>query len=184
MNLTIAELARAVNQSETYVRQHIHRKHLHTKREGRSVSVEPDEAARWARERGLPFVPPERLTVTAGAMETRTARMTVLTWHTPGAQPRNLFTLIRHRQQDTLGPWARDPDEIWSSDDLGNELRLFSFDASFERCQENVDQVLHSGMLEIEGLEIQYDLEPTPRRHWAYRDVRPLAGRLGPQPVH
>ena len=175
MNLTIAELAKAVNQSETYVRQHIHRKHLHTKRRGRNVVVELDEADRWARERGLSFVAPDRITVTAETVKCRTARMTVLIWHAPGAHPRNLFTLVRHRRQDTLGPWAREPDGAWSSDDLGHELRLFSFEASLERCQEHVDQILHSGKLEIDGLEIQYVLEPTPRRHWAYRDGRPLA---------
>ena len=32
MDLTIAELARAVGKNETYVRQHIHRKHLITRR--------------------------------------------------------------------------------------------------------------------------------------------------------
>ena len=175
MNLTIAELAKAVNQSETYVRQHIHRKHLHGKRKGRNVVVELAEADRWAQERGLPFVAPDRITVTAETMKSRTARMTVLTWHAPGALPRNLFTLIRHRRQDSLGPWAKEPAGAWSSDDLGHGLRLFSFDASLEHCQDHVDQILHSRMLEIDGLQIQYGLEPTPRHHWAYRDDRPLA---------
>ena len=35
-----------------------------------------------------------------------------------------------------------------------------------------VDQILDSGTLEIDGLEIQYALESIPRRHWAYRDDR------------
>ena len=124
---------------------------------------------------GCTFVPPARVSVTTGAMKNRTARMTVLAWHAPGAQPRNLFTLIRHRQQDALGPWTSEPDETWSSDDLGHELRLFSFDAPFERCQALVDHVLDSGKLEIDGVEVHYALEPVPRRHWAYRDDRPLA---------
>ena len=175
MKLTISELAHAVNRKEGFVRQHIHRKHLVTRKEGRNVSVELDEAMRWARERGLPFNLPARASVTMGVMKDRTARMTVLAWHKPGAQPRNLFTLIRHRRQDALGPWAAEPNETWSSVDLEHELRLFSFDASFERCRTMVDHILDSGTLEIDGLEIQYALQSIPRRHWAYRDCRPLA---------
>ena len=175
MNLSIAELARAVNKTENYVRQHIHRKHLTVRKDGRNVCVALDEAVGWARERGLSFQLPARASLTAGAMNGRTARMTVLAWHAPGTQPFNLFTLIRHRRQDALGPWASEPDEAWSSDDLGHGLRLLSFDASFERCQAFVDHILDSGTLEIDGLEIHYALEATPRRHWAYRDERPLA---------
>ena len=52
MKLTISELAHAVNRKEGFVRQHIHRKHLVTRKEGRNVSVELDEAMRWAHERG------------------------------------------------------------------------------------------------------------------------------------
>ena len=50
MNITIAELARAVNKSETYVRQHIHRQHLVARKDGRNISVALSEAARWAQE--------------------------------------------------------------------------------------------------------------------------------------
>ena len=179
MNLTIPELAHAVDKNEAYIRQHIHRKHLTVRKDGRNVSVVLDEAMRWARERGLSFNLPARALVTTGTTEDRTARMTVLTWHTPGVQPRNLLTLIRHRRKDELGPWAGEPDETWSSVDLGHELRLFSLDASFERCQALVNHILDSGTLEIDGLidgfEIHYALESIPRRHWAYRDKRPLA---------
>lgn len=175
MELTIAELAQAVDKSETYVRQHIHREHLTVQRNGRNVSVALDEAVRWAHERGLSFVSPIRASVTTEDMKDRTARMTVLAWQKPGAQPRNLFTLIRHRRKDALGPWAGEPDETWSNEDLGHELRLFSFDASLECCQALVDHILESGTLEIDGFEIQYALDPTPRRHWAYRDDRSLS---------
>lgn len=177
MNLTIPELAHAVDKNEAYIRQHIHRKHLTVRKDGRNVSVALDEAMRWARERRLSFNLPARASVTTGATEDRTARMTVLTWHVSGAQPRNLFTLIRHRRKDALGPWAGEPDETWSSVDLGHELRLFFFDASFERCQALVGHVLDTGMLEIEDFEVHYSLEPNPRHHWAYRDKRqrPLA---------
>ena len=182
MNLSIPELALAVDKSETYVRQHIHRKHLTVRKDGRNVSVALGEAVRWAHERGLSFQLPARASLTAEAMNGRTARMTVLAWHAPGIQPRNLFTLIRHRRQDALGPWASEPDETWSSDDLTHELRLFSFDAPFERCQALVDRILDSGTLEVKGIEIHYDLESTPRHHWAYRDTRPLSDASTPSP--
>ena len=174
MDLTIAELARAVGKSETYVRQHIHRKHLTARREGRNVFVELDEAARWARERGLTFGTPARISTTAGDLKGRAARMTVLTWHEPDARPRNLFTLVRHRRQDALGPWAGDPGECWSSEDLGNRLRVLTFDAPLERCQVLVDHILDSGTLKMDGVEVDYALHPIPRRHWAYRDDRPF----------
>ena len=175
MNLTIAELARAVGKSETYVRQHVHRKHLTTRRDGRSVSVALDEAARWARERGLSLDVPARASVTMGAMSDRAARVTVLAWDAPGGQIRNLFTLIRHRRRDALGPWAS-PDETWSErDDLGHGLRLLTFDGPVERCQAWVDRIRTSSTLTVNDREIRYALEPLPRRHWAYRDERPLA---------
>ena len=174
MDLRIAELACAVGKSETYIRQHIHRGHLSARREGRNVFVELDEAARWARERGLPFGVPVRVSATAEDMKGRTARMTVLTWDEPDARPRNLFTLVRHRRQDALGPWASDPGEGWSSEDLGHGLRLLTLDAPFEQCQALVDQILDSGTLEIDGVEVEYSLHPVPRCHWAYRDDRPF----------
>ena len=96
-------------------------------RDGRNVSVTLNEAVRWARERGLSFVSPTRASVITEDMKDRTARMTVLAWQEPDAQPRNLFTLIRHRRQDALGPWANESDETWSKEDLGHELLLFFF---------------------------------------------------------
>ena len=173
MNLTIAELARAVDKNETYVRQHIHRKHLTAQKNGRNVSVALDEAVRWARERGLSFAPPARTSGTTGTIKGRVARMTVLAWHVPDEPSRNLFTLIRHRRRDALGPWASEPDETWAGEDIGHGLRLFSFDASFERCQALIDHILDSGTLGIDGLAIHYALQSAPRRHWAYRDHRP-----------
>ena len=173
MNLTISELARAVGKRETYVRQHVHRKHLTTRRDGRNVFVTLDEAARWASERGLSLDLPLRAAVTAGDAKDRAARLTVLVWHAPGAKPRNLFTLLRHRRRDSLGPWAGKPDEAWTAHDLGHELRLLSFDAPFERCRALVDHMLDSGTLETGDLGVRYALEPIPRHHWAFRDDRP-----------
>ena len=175
MKLTIVGLARAVNRSETYVRQHVHRKHLAVRREGRNVYVPLDEAERWARERGLNLVLPARVAVATDRMQDRAARMTVLAWCGPGDQVHNLFTLIRHRRQHSLGPWDREPSEKWSSDDLGHDIRLFRFDAPLSRCQEHIDQILNSGALEINGLGVRYSLASVPRCHWAYRDSRPHA---------
>ena len=171
MHLTVADLAHAVGRSENYVRQHIHRKHLIARKDGRSVSVDLDEAMRWARKRGLDFVAPPHA-VTTGAMELRTARMTVLTSHERSTPPINLFTLIRHRRRGGLGPWATQPDETWTHETLDpHGLRLFTFDAPFDRCRALVDRIKDSGALLIDGTEVRYSLEPVPRCHWAYRDA-------------
>ena len=175
MSITIAELARAVNKSENFVRQHIHRKHLTARKDGRNVSVSLDEAVRWACERGLAFDLRAGGSVTAGTMNDRTARMSVLSWQAPDGRLRNLFTLIRHRRQDALGPWSSKPDEVWSNEDLGYALRLSSIDAPLECCKALIDHILDSSTLETDRFEIRYDLEPVPRRHWAYRDDRSLA---------
>ena len=175
MKLTIVDLARAVNRSETYVRQHVHRKHLAVRREGRNVYVPLDEAERWAHERGLNLVLPTRVAVATDTMQARAARMTVLAWCGPGDQVHNMFTLIRHRRHDSLGPWDGEPSEKWSSDDLGHDIRLFRLDAPLSRCQEHIHHILNSGALEINGLGVRYSLAPVPRCHWAYRDSRPHA---------
>ena len=172
---SIAELARAVAKSETFVRQHVHRKHLTARKDGRNVVVAMDEAVRWARERGLSIDLPIPTSFATGETRGRTARMTVLVWHGPNGQPRNIFTLIRHRRRDALGPWASEPDGTWSSDDLGHGLWLYSLDGSLGNCHAAVEQILDLGILEIDGIDIQYSLEPHPRRHRAYRDDRPFA---------
>ena len=175
MNITISELALAVGKSETYVRQHIHRKHLSVQKEGHNVFVTLDEAVRWARVRGLTFAPPVRASTRPGTMEGRTARMTVLTLNRAGAERRNMFTLIRHRRQDALGPWASEPNNRWSAEEPGFGMRIYHLDASLEYCHEMVDRALDSGVLDFDGTEIHYDLEPVPRRHRAFRDHRRLS---------
>ena len=55
MSLTVSDLALAIGKDENYVRQHIRRKNLAARRDGRRVLVEEAEAARWAKERGLAF---------------------------------------------------------------------------------------------------------------------------------
>ena len=175
VHLTIQQLARAVGKSENYVRQHVNRKHLTVHRAGRRVSVAPDEAARWARERGLPFNLPTNAWPSMTTMETRTARMTVLTQRRPGERLLNLLTVIRHRHRDTLGPWSNEPGKTWASEELGNGLQLYSMDASFEHCRGLIDRILKFAALPIDGVEIHYEIEPIPRRHRAFRDERGLA---------
>ena len=175
MRLTIQELARAVGKSENYVRQHVNRKHLTVQRTGRRVSVASDEAARWARERGLSFNLPTNAWPSTGAVTGRTARMTVLTQRRPGERFLNLLTIIRHRRQDALGPWEKEPGETWASEESGNGLRLYSMHASFEHCRRLVDCILQSATLQVDDVEIHYNIEPVPRCHWAFRDERGLA---------
>ena len=38
--------------------------------------------------------------------ENRTSRMSVLAWHPKEGRVCNLFTHIRHRRADGVGPWA------------------------------------------------------------------------------
>ena len=106
MDLTVSDLALAVSKSEEYVRRRIHQNDQSARREGRRLFVAQREAARWARESGLSFVlriPNPQL---IGGPQGRTARMTVLAWHPKGKEPVNLFTHVRHRRRDSLGPWG------------------------------------------------------------------------------
>ena len=177
MKLSIAELAQAVDRSENLVRQHIRRKHLSAEKTESGISVDLQEAARWARARGLSFRAPAAAILTAGAMASRTARMTVLTWNEEGQEQPvwNLFTLVRHRHVEELGPWASEPTATWSEMALGSGVRLWTFDGLLQRCLEYVDQILESGTLGTGDCEIGYDVTSMGYRHWAYRDDRPLA---------
>lgn len=111
-----------------------------------------------------------------GAEDERTARVTVLAWEPSNADPRNLFTLMRHRRREALGPWSEGSHPEWSEKRLSGELVLFSLNASYAECQEHLDRVLKSGRLDIHGSRIHYALEETPRNHWAYRDYRRRSG--------
>lgn len=172
MNLTVSELALAVGKQENYVRQHIHRRHLSVRREGRTVRVPLDEAVKWAGTRGLSFVPPKRISLTLLDQGERIGRLTALAWHPKGDPARNLFTFMRHRKREALGPWSGKPDATWTLEELDDDLSLLSFDASYDECHEHVDSILASGVLEACGQEVHYLLEDDPRNHWAYRDYR------------
>ncbi len=177
MKLSIAELAQAVDRSENLVRQHIRRKHLSAEKAESGISVDLEEAARWARARGLSFQAPAGAISTGAAMASRTARMTVLSWNDEGQDQSlwNLFTLVRHRHVDALGPWAGEPAGTWSEVGLGCGVRLWTFDGPLERCLEHVEQILESGTLGIGDCAIGYDVVSVCYRHWAYRDDRPGA---------
>ena len=172
MNLTVPELAVAVGKQENYVRQHIHRRHLSVRRQGRNVRVPLDEAVKWAGTRGLSFVPPKRISLTFLDQGERIARLTVLVWRSRAGLVRNLFTFMRHRKREALGPWSSQPDATWTLEELGDDLSLLSFNASYEKCREHVDTILASGVLEAHEQEVHYVLEDNPRNHWAYRDYR------------
>ena len=101
--------------------------------------------------------------------------MTVLTLHRSETKPRNLLTVVRHRRQDALGPWSNQSSNSWTSEDLGNGLRLFSLDAPLADCRALVDGILDSATLVIDDHQIHYALEPTPRHRRAFRDERGLA---------
>ncbi len=177
MSLTIAELALAVGKDENYVRQHIRRKNLAAHKQGRRVLVEESEAGRWAKERGLPF---SQTIVTLGLDQEvgeRAARMTVLALRTPDGTAVNVFTLVRHRNHDSLGPWAYALGADWhreivtvENSELVDSLELYRLDATFQECQEIVRHILLNGALKIGEEEIRYALERNPRRHWAYRE--------------
>lgn len=177
MRLTVADLALAIGKDENYVRQHIRRKNLATERDGRRVFVEEAEAVRWANERGLPLILAIRTPVSDGGVSTRAARMTVLALQSPNGTTTNMFTLVRHRDHKSLGPWAESENPTWHRETISVEnsgqaenLFLYRMDAPLAKCQEIVNQILQNGVLEIEGSEVQYALEQSPRHHWTYRD--------------
>ena len=177
MRLTVADLALAIGKDENYVRQHIRRKNLAARKDGRRVFVEEAEAARWAKERGLPF------RQAAGAQElddevsTHAARMTVLAILRNDGTSTNVFTLIRHRDRRSLGPWDREQTLTWYCDTVpiesAGETKALSFyrcDGIMAQCQELVKHILQEGKLDIEGHEVQFALERNPRHHWAYQE--------------
>lgn len=180
MNLTVAQLARAVSTSENYVRQHIKRGHLNVEREGGRVFVSSGEAVRWAQERGLPLSLPPHVSISPKDTEGRVARVAILSWRRDGKSAVNLLTTVRSRWHGALGPWASDPDGTWSSEVVlagyageSEEFCLHYVDMTLEDSQKLVDRILAEGKLEVDDIEIGYCLGGPPRRHWAYRDERP-----------
>ena len=177
MRLTVADLALAIGKDENYVRQHIRRKNLAAEKDGGRVFVEEAEAVRWAKERGLPLTQAIITPESDGEVSTRAARMTVLALQAPNGAATNMFTLVRHRDHKSLGPWTKIQGPGWhretsNAEDLGeaDNLILYRLDTTLAECQEIVKQILQSGVLDIDGSEIWYALEQSPRHHWTYQD--------------
>ena len=131
-----------------------------------------DETQRWTHKRGLCSNSATRISTAMTTMQDRTARLTVLAWEAPDGRLRNLFTLLRHRRKDGMGPWGGELDEDWRIDEVSGDLWLFTLDSSLARCEPIISRVLASGTLDVKGREVRYSLESVPRRHWAYRDER------------
>ena len=177
MGLTVAELALTIGKDENYVRQHIRRKNLAARKDGRRVFVEEAEAARWAKERGLPFTQAARALELDEEVSTHAVRMTVLAIRGNDGTSTNVFTLIRHRDRRSLGPWDKEETLTWYCDTVPIEsagetkaLSFFRCDGIMAQCQELVKQILQEGKLDIEGHEVQFTLECKPRHHWAYQE--------------
>ena len=180
MSLTVADLALAIGKDENYVRQHIRRNNLAARKDGRRVRVEEAEAARWAKERGLPFIQAIGTLDLDEEASTRAARMTVLAIQGTDGTSTNVFTLIRHRDRRSLGPWGKEENLNWYCDTVPVEnagetksLSLYRYDGKMAKCQELVKRILQEGKLEIEGQEVQFTLERKPRHHWAYQEHTP-----------
>ena len=176
MSLTVADLALAIGKDENYVRQHIRRKNLAARKDGRRVFVEEAEAARWAKERGLPLSQAIGTLDLEDEVSTRAARMTVLAIQGTDGTSTNVFTLIRHRDRRSLGPWDKEETLNWYSDTIPVEdagetksITLFRCDGKMAEYQGLVSRILQEGKLEIEGQEVQFTLERKPRNHWAYQ---------------
>ena len=106
--------------------------------------------------------------------------MTVLAIRGDDGTSTNVFTLIRHRDRRSLGPWDKEETLNWYCDTVPVEsagetkcLSLYRCDGIMAKCQELVKRILQEGKLEIEGQEVQFTLERKPRHHWAYQDNTP-----------
>ena len=193
MRLTVAELALATGKDENYVRQHIRRKNLKAGKDGRRVVIQLAEAARWAKERGLPFSQATGTLELGDEVGTRAARMTVLAILGTDGTSKNVFTHIRHRDRRSIGPWDKGENPNWYNDTILVEnagetkgLSIHRYDGTMAKCQELVKRILQEGKLDIEGLEIQFTLEPKPQRHWAHQEhtssgVRSITSPFGKQ---
>ncbi len=113
-----------------------------------------------------------------GGNENRTSRMSVLAWHPKDGEVCNLFTHIRHRRADRMGPWAGEPDGVWRTTTFPSseicqpgEIRLHVMDAPVADCLELVSDILDKRALVVEGIDVCYALEQPARGHWAYRNT-------------
>ena len=140
--------------------------------------VNVNEAHRWAQERGIRFRSPDHAVTASPPMPDRTFRMTVLVWTDSKGMHRNLFTLVRHRRKDAMGPWWCEPNGDWQIEELTGDLHLLSCDMSWQGHDPIIAGILDSGFLHVKDMEVQYALESVPRHHWAYRVKPPTHDRL------
>ena len=120
----------------------------------------------------------DNILVPNGGNENRTSRMSVLAWHTKDGKVYNLFTHIRHRRADGLGPWAGESDRVWRTTTFPSsetaqpgEIKLHVMDAPLAYSLELVKDILDRKAMVVEGLEVCYALEQPVRYHWAYRNT-------------
>ena len=120
----------------------------------------------------------DNILVPNGGNENRTSRMSVLAWHTKDGKVYNLFTHIRHRRADGMGPWAGEPDGVWRTTTFPSsetaqpgEIKLHVMDAPLAYSLELVKNILDRKAMVVEGLEVRYALEQPARCHWAYRNT-------------
>lgn len=119
----------------------------------------------------------DNMLVPDGGNENRTSRMSVLAWRSKDGRVCNLFTHIRHRRADGMGPWAGEPDGVWRTTTFPSgesvqpgEIKLHIMDAPFAHCLELVKDILDKKAMVVEGIEVCYALEQPARCHWAYRN--------------
>ena len=181
--LTVSELARIVGKADSYVRQHVRRGHLSVTKDGTRTLIDPEEAIRWSQERNLPFLSPVPFT-SALSSPPRAARMTAIIRRDGDTTADNVYTLIRHRRADALGPWASPHSGEWKTEDLGHDLCRLTLDSTFDECRALADEAVEGGSVELADIRCKYDLFSHPRRHWAYRDDRPNAKASMKSPFH
>lgn len=173
MYLTVAQVADAVKKDQGYVRQHVFRRHLAAHRRGGNIFIDQEDALRWAIARGLEFNAPIENVATDINPDKRIARITVLALDELDEHNRNLFTLIRHRREESLGPWAKPFAQRWISKELDNGLRLLTLDCSLARALGIIDEIKDTRTLRADDFEIHYLLHSAVRQYSAYRDDGP-----------
>ena len=171
MPFSIPEPASAAGRSESHVRLHVLRKRSAVQEKEYNLHAASDDTIRPTRAFRIPFDTPAHAREPSPPMKDRTARMTVLALQRPAGKPSNMLTAVRHRRRDALGPWAKEPSKKWTSETLGDGLRLHSLDAPLEHCQELVQDIRDKGMLTLGREQVAYALEPAPRIHRLFREM-------------
>ena len=168
-DFTIQQLAEAVGKTENFIRQHIFRGHLKFKKEGHRTYVTYTEARRWCRERGLTISQPQ-LSLADFVAKPKVARLTVAARLCDDGQYLNLFTLLRIRRRDRLGPWQPSVNEVWKSEEFDNAIFLFTFDGDLSSCESMINLARDSGKIELGDRICRFDVHESPRSFRAYRD--------------